>query len=101
MDIFIIPILRLLITLIDIYVMLLICSVILSWLIYFKVVNNYNGFISVFEESLYRITNPCLTFLRNFLPRLPGLDISPLVLFLFCYLLKDIIVRVAIRFSGL
>ncbi|MCP4923488.1 MAG: YggT family protein [bacterium] len=101
MDVVAVPLLRLLMTVIDLYVMALIISVILSWLVSFGIVNSYNRFVTIIGEFLYRITEPFLAPLRRILPNLGGLDLSPLVLILVCYLAKDVIVRIALKFSGL
>ncbi len=66
----------------DIYVWLLVASAILSWLIAFNVVNTRNQFVSTVAEFLYRITEPALRPIRNMMPNLGGLDISPIILIL-------------------
>ena len=75
----------------DLYVWLLIASAILSWLIAFNVVNTRNQFVSAVAEFLYRITEPVLAPIRNFLPSLGGLDISPIILILIIMLIQRII----------
>ena len=101
MDVVIVPLLNLLTTVIDLYVMALIISVILSWLVSFGIVNSYNRFVAIVGEFLYRITEPLLAPLRRILPNLGGLDLSPLVLILACYLVKGIVIRIALKFAGL
>ncbi len=101
MDVVAVPLLRLLMTVIDLYVMALIISVILSWLVSFGIVNSYNRFVTIIGEFLYRITEPFLAPLRRILPNLGVLDLSPLVLILVCSLAKDATVRIALKFSGL
>jgi len=75
----------------DLYVWLLIASAILSWLIAFNVVNTRNQFISAVGEFLYRITEPVLAPIRNALPSLGGLDISPIVVILIIMFLQRVI----------
>ncbi len=77
----------------DIYVWLLIASAILSWLVAFNVVNTRNQFVGMVGDFLYRITEPALRPIRSILPNLGGIDISPIVLILLIFLIKDIIVR--------
>ena len=55
-------------------------SVILSWLVQFGVVNRQSPFISQVGEFLHRLTEPALRPIRNFLPDLGGIDISPIIL---------------------
>jgi YggT family protein len=75
----------------DLYVWLLIASAILSWLIAFNVVNTRNQFIAAVGEFLYRITEPVLAPIRNRLPSLGGLDLSPIVVILIIMFLQRVI----------
>ena len=75
----------------DLYVWLLIAAAILSWLIAFNVVNTRNQFVSSIADFLYRITEPLLRPIRNILPDLGGLDISPIILILVIMLIQRII----------
>lgn len=75
----------------DLYVWLLIASAILSWLIAFNVVNTRNQFVASVAEFLYRITDPVLRPIRNMLPNLGGLDISPIILILIIMLIQRVI----------
>ena len=76
----------------DLYVWLLIASAILSWLIAFNVVNTRNQFVAAVAEFLYRITEPVLAPIRNFLPNLGGLDISPIILILIIMFIQRVII---------
>jgi len=76
-----------------IYIWLLIASAILSWLIAFNVVNTRNQVVAMLGDFLYRITEPVLRPIRNMLPSLGGIDVSPVVVILVIILIKDIIVR--------
>jgi YggT family protein len=75
----------------QIYVWLLIASAILSWLIAFNVVNTRNQFVATVGEFLYRITEPALRPIRNLMPNLGGIDISPIILILLIFLIERII----------
>jgi YggT family protein len=74
------PFLWLLDTIINIYIWLLIGSAVLSWLIAFNVVNTRNPIVHSLGEFLYRVTEPLLRPIRNMLPNLGGLDVSPVIL---------------------
>ena len=82
------PIVFILIQVINLYMYLLIASVILSWLIAFNVVNTRNQFVSAVAEFLYRITEPVLGPIRRRLPNLGGLDISPIIVFFLLWLIQ-------------
>jgi YggT family protein len=86
-------ILTIILLILDIYIWLLIAAAVLSWLIAFNVVNTRNQFVAMVVDFLYRITEPVLRPIRNVLPSLGGIDISPVVLILIIILLKDIIIR--------
>jgi len=86
-------ILSILILILDLYIWLLIAAAVLSWLVAFNVINSRNQFVAMVGDFLYRITEPLLRPIRNILPSLGGIDLSPVVLILLIILLKDIIVR--------
>jgi YggT family protein len=48
----------------------------------FNVVNVRNPIVSQIGEVLYRLTEPVLRPIRNILPNLGGVDLSPIVLVL-------------------
>lgn len=77
-------------TIITIYIWLLIASVVLSWLIAFNVVSTGNRFVYQLRDFLDRITEPLLRPIRNLLPNLGGIDISPVILILALYFLRDL-----------
>jgi len=75
----------------DLYIWLLIAAAILSWLIAFNVVNTRNRFVDGVAEFLHRITEPLLAPIRNFMPNLGGLDISPIILILIIMFIERVI----------
>jgi YggT family protein len=75
----------------DLYIYIVIAAAVLSWLVAFNVVNPRNQFVSMVGEFLYRITDPVLRPIRNMLPPMGGIDISPIVLFLIIILIEKII----------
>jgi YggT family protein len=82
---------NLLAAIIDLYTFMLIASVILSWLVSFNVVNTQNKFVYMVGDFLYRITEPALRPIRRFMPNLGGLDISPIILILALYFIRDLL----------
>lgn len=67
---------------------IVIASAILSWLLAFGVVNSRNQFVATVGGALYRLTEPVYRPIRQFLPDLGGIDLSPLVVLLGLYLLE-------------
>jgi YggT family protein len=75
----------------QLYVWLLIAAAILSWLIAFNVVNTRNAVVSTIATFLYQITEPALRPIRNVLPNLGGIDISPVILILLIIFIQRVI----------
>jgi YggT family protein len=69
-------------TVLELYIWVIIASVILSWLVAFNVINTRNPFINQVGEFLHRITEPALRPIRSVLPNFGGIDLSPMVLIL-------------------
>jgi YggT family protein len=93
------PFLWLIDTIITIYIWLLIGSAVLSWLIAFNVVNNRNPIVTSIGEFLYRVTEPLLRPIRNMLPNLGGIDVSPVILILALLFLERFIFWVYFRLA--
>ena len=74
------------------YVYVLIAAAVLSWLIAFNVVNTRSPVVSAIGEFLYRITEPVLRPIRNRLPNLGGIDISPIVVILIIFFIQSVII---------
>jgi YggT family protein len=66
----------------QLYIWLLIAAAVLSWLVAFNVVNTRNQFVAMIGNFLYGITEPALRPIRNMLPAMGGIDISPIILIL-------------------
>ena len=83
--IFLDPLFRIVSIAIELYIWMVIIGAVLSWLVAFNVVNTANRFVYTLGDFLNRITEPALRPIRNILPNLGGVDISPLVLILLLY----------------
>ena len=71
-----------------IYSYVVIANVIISWLVAFNVLNTQNRFVYSILELTYRLTDPFLNKIRNFLPNLGTLDISPVILLVLIWFLQ-------------
>ena len=91
------PFLWLVDTIITIYIWLLIASAVLSWLIAFNVVNTRNPIVNSVGEFLYRVTEPLLRPIRNLMPNLVGIDVSPVILIIGLLFLRQLIFWLYIR----
>ena len=77
----------------QLYVWILIAAAVVSWLIAFNVVNTRNQVVAMLADFLYRITEPALRPIRNIMPNLGGIDISPVILILIIYFIQQVIIR--------
>ena len=77
-------------TILGLYVWILIASAILSWLVAFNVVNPRNRAVYVIGDFLYRVTEPVLAPLRRILPNLGGLDLSPIIVILIIFFIRNL-----------
>ena len=89
---------RVLVSAIQIYLLVLLARVVVDWVRIFARDWVPRGIVLVLVEFLYTVTDPPLRFLRRFIPplRIGGiaLDMAFLVLFLICYVLIAVLVRV-------
>tara|TARA_B100000925_G_C21652614_1_gene322119 strand:+ start:20 stop:310 length:291 start_codon:yes stop_codon:yes gene_type:complete len=86
------PFLDLILVVLKLYSWALIISVILSWLVAFNVVNTHSPLISAIGRFLYRLTEPLLKPIRQFLPDFGGIDISPVVLLLLIWFVENLLI---------
>ena len=77
--------------LVQLYVYIVIASVILSWLMAFGVVNPYNPTVRAIWQGLNAVTEPLLRPIRNMMPNLGVIDISPVVLLLACFFVQSVV----------
>jgi YggT family protein len=89
---------RVLVSVLQIYLLILLARVIVDWVRMFARDWVPRGVVLVIVELLYTLTDPPLRFLRRFIPPLRignvALDVAFLVLFLICYLLIAVLLRV-------
>ena len=76
---------------VSIYIWILIINAILSWLIAFNVLNTSNRLVYSLLDVSYKMTDPLLRPIRNFLHNLGGIDISPVVLILLLMFARNLI----------
>jgi YggT family protein len=85
------PLIGFVVLVIDLYIWVVIASAILSWLVAFNVVNTNNRFVLSIADMLFRLTEPALRPIRNILPNLGGIDISPVILILLLLFVRDVV----------
>tara|TARA_Y100000768_G_C23542116_1_gene479687 strand:+ start:275 stop:559 length:285 start_codon:yes stop_codon:yes gene_type:complete len=75
------------------YLYIIIINVILSWLISFRVINISNQIVRMFYEASWRLTEPVYARVRNILPNLGGIDISPVIVSILIIFLKNLLIE--------
>jgi YggT family protein len=88
---FMLALIQTIILALDIYWWLLILSAIFSWLYAFNVINSRNQFVGMVGDFLFRVTEPALRPIRRLLPDLGGIDISPIILLLIIFFIRQFI----------
>lgn len=97
MDVIAVPVLKLILTVLEIYVWIIVIGVILSWLTAFNVVNTSNRFVYMVSDFIHRITEPALRPIRNIMPVMGGFDLSPILLILILILIQDVLINLAMK----
>jgi YggT family protein len=77
----------------DIYKWVVIATIVISWLIAFGIINTRNQLVDTVWRALNSLTEPVLRPIRRYMPRLNGLDLSPIVLFIIIYVIQQVIAR--------
>lgn len=85
-------------TVLGLFVWLLIASAVMSWLVAFNVVNTHNRVVYMIGDFLYRVTEPVLRPIRNLLPNMGGLDLSPIVVILLVFFVRNLLAEYWPRF---
>ena len=73
---------------INIYEWIVIIHVILSWLVALNILNTQSRFVYSVLNFTYRATSPILDKIKNYIPNLGQIDISPIVLLLGLWFVK-------------
>ena len=75
---------------INIYIWLIIINVILSWLVSFNILNTQSRFVFAILNATHQLTDPVLNKIRKFIPNLGSIDISPIVLILLLFFIRNL-----------
>jgi YggT family protein len=85
-------VLEIILIVLDIYWWIVLATIILSWLIAFNVINTRNQVVDTIWRTLLAVTEPVLRPIRRILPKLQGIDLSPIVLFILIFFIQRVIV---------
>ena len=70
---------------------IIIIQAIMSWLVAFNVINTYNDFVRQVLFALDKITEPIYRPIRRVMPDFGALDLTPMVVLLVIYILRNIV----------
>lgn len=93
------PILALIDVVLEIYKWIVFAAVIISWLYAFNIVNPSNAFVRSIAEAVTRLTEPALRRIRQIVPYMGNVDLSPLVLLVLIWFVQYTIRYIAVRGS--
>jgi len=85
--------LGLIIQILNLCQLVLMAYLISTWLISFKIINTSNRFIYGIMNALYRLCEPSLKFVRQYLPNLGPIDISPVIVYLLLWFAKSLLIE--------
>ena len=85
--------LGLIIQIINLYQFILLIYIIMTWLISFNIVNTSNRFIFSMMNTLFRLCEPSLRLVRQYLPNLGAIDISPVIVYLLLWFIKSLLIE--------
>jgi len=80
-------------TAVSLYFWVIVVTVALSWLIGLNIVNGYRPEVRAVQRFCWQLTEPLLRPIRERLPPLGGMDLSPVVLLLGLQLLEILIIK--------
>lgn len=73
-------------------IFMIFAQVILSWLLAFNIINLRNPIVSQIHYALEKVLGPIYRPIRNVLPSMGGLDLSPIILLFAVYWIRDFVV---------
>lgn len=73
-------IVNLLILALDVYLWIIIATIVASWLVLFGVLNARNTYIRKALALMERVTEPLILQIRKVVPLIGGIDLSPIVI---------------------
>ena len=78
----------------NLYKWAVIIAALFSMLVSFGVLDTRNRVVWTIGDFLFRVTEPALRPIRNMMPNLGGLDLSPLVLIFGIWIVQEVLRRI-------
>ena len=82
--------------LLDIYMIIVVVSALVTWLIAFEVISTTNQQTANLVTLLNRLTEPVYKPLRKYIQPIGGVDVTPIVVIIIIFILQKLIVRIAL-----
>jgi YggT family protein len=79
---------------VKLYFWVIVVTVVLSWLIGLNIVNGYRPEVRAVQRVCWQLTEPLLRPIRERLPPVGGMDLSPVVLLLGLQLVEILLIKV-------
>lgn len=86
------PVEWLVVNLCHIVIVLVLVQVVMTWLLAFNVLNGHSRGVQAIFQSLNRLLMPLTRPLQRYMPRLGGVDITPMVLLLIVGFVRELAV---------
>ena len=99
MDVILIPILDIAYLVLSLYTYALLVGIALHWLIILRIVDSYHPLVARLSDLYAVLTDPFYYRIRQVLPMIGTVDLSPLVLLLGVQFLQGMIGRILLRLS--
>jgi YggT family protein len=80
----------------DLYIYVVVASIVVSWLIAFDVINIRNQQAANLVRLLDRLTDPVFKPLRKYIPPIGGIDITPIVVIFGIVIVQKLVWKLAI-----
>ena len=89
---------QIILLILDVVQFVIIAHIIMSWLINFQVLNLRQPLVAQIWDGLNRMLEPIYGRVRQFLPRMSGIDLAPLIVLLAIYALRIVLANNAAFF---
>ena len=85
--------LGLIIQIINLYKLVLLIYIVVTWLINFNIINTSNRLVYNVIEILYKLCEPSLRLVKKYVPNFGNIDISPIIVYLLLWFLQNLLIE--------
>ena len=84
---------------VNLYIWTMLAYIVITWLIAFRIINPWQPIVRMAMDFLGRIHEPLMGRVRQFLPDLGGIDLSPIILLLAVQFLRNLVIGFLARLA--